>query len=1066
MNNSSLNSKKQLARDDIVRTLNKLLLGPFEEYETLDQLPQGSGPQDYYLTGILWPPHQIIKPEEDENLQTAEDDDSEDVTSPLYSVFKPSSIGLTCTFKDIKSSFKIIVYGARYTKEISSENNDNCSIWKRQPFKYSLNIPNTDTRFVFEENTFETPAGDSIIDYNMSIYVKKREINNHLIVTASLLNKSTDEMKELGERCIFQTKLEIECSKNSAIISRNIPGIDLEVNDLLYRDSKEFAVGHAVASMWNAPINNEVESVWTSWIPSQKVFSFTAEGHPSMKDLILDDFSPFNTSILSDMKYRIHVLDGLKKFCDIYQAWITTEKQKIDGLDIKYQELATNNLNFCNDKILSRMRNGIKILQTSDNAYKAFYYANLTMNKQSEYSNIKPLKWRPFQLAFILLTIPSIVNPDSDDRKLMDLLWFPTGGGKTEAYLGLTAFTIFYRRLHEKEKSIKPHVDVLMRYTLRLLTVQQFQRAAKMICTANLIRKAHAIELGTLPISIGLYVGESATPNYLHDSNRKLNAYKVLQDELNGQKPSSTPRLILQCPICSTNLKVCDYYIDEKENKMKIICSNKKCFTKGEPLPIHTVDEEIYKELPSLIIGTVDKFAQLPRNNNLGLIFGKPDGLPPDLIIQDELHLISGPLGTVTGIYESAIDYLSTFKNIPPKIIGSTATIGRAEQQVKALFNRDVHQFPPPGLDASNSFFAVVDEKIPDRTYLGISSGGRSPKFTLQAVIAAFQIISKFFMENPDKYDVDAIDPYWTSLLYFNSLRELGGASVMMRDDVQKSILFYSNRLKCNKRDLQYEPVELTSRIPSTEIPEKLKTLNNKLSDDLNPPVDTILASNMISVGVDIPRLGLMVVNGQPKATSEYIQATSRIGRGIPGLILTVYNASRPRDMSHYEHFYNYHQALYRRVESTSVTPWSSRARDKALHAVLISILRYSIPELNDRFDAINFKSNFNEIDRVISWLVERAMNSGIVHITKEEITNELSNIITQWARRAENYRESGQRFEYWATRRPFDNKALYPHLMRSAEEFCDSGSNNNFWQTPNSMRDVEPSIYFTLFDK
>ena len=454
----------------------------------------------------------------------------------------------------------------------------------------------------------------------------------------------------------------------------------------------------------------------------------------------------------------------------------------------------------------------------------------------------------------------------------------------------------------------------------------------------------------------------------------------------------------------------------------------------------------------------MDKFAQLPRKEELRHIFGCPGGNPPELIIQDELHLISGPLGTVTGLYETCIDWLSTRDGIRPKVIGSTATIGRAKEQVRALFDREVFQFPPAAIDAADSFFAVRDTDASDRSYMGIISSGRSAKFALQAASAALLVIGQSLQEvggcSPQE-----TDPYWTCLFYFNSLRELGGANVMMRDDVPRSIDFYAHRLGCSPRDIHSEPVELTSRVPSTKIPQVLNDLMFPLYG--NPfegaAVDSVMASNMISVGVDIPRLGLMVVNGQPKSTSEFIQATSRVGRKSPGLVLTVYNACRPRDASHFEHFKSYHQALYRRVEATSVTPWSSRARDKALHAVFAAMVRYLVPGMSDRYGAINIDPAHPVVLAIVEKIVARARSSAQFSMSESELREDLAAIISRWAALAQRYRTAGRRFEYWYTPRPFNQPAT-PHLMRGAE---DSFEEPEVFATPNSMREVEPTAFY-----
>ena len=532
-----------------------------------------------------------------------------------------------------------------------------------------------------------------------------------------------------------------------------------------------------------------------------------------------------------------------------------------------------------------------------------------------------------------------------------------------------------------------------------------------------------------------------------------------MQEDANGKRPPSTPRQLLECPACGTTLSAISYELDLATQSMQVTCAHKGCPTGNIALPILTVDEAIYAHPPSLLIATADKFAQLPRNGSIPRLFGQP-GSRLTLIIQDELHLISGPLGSMAGLYEATLDLLCTDGIIRPKVIGSTATIGQAQRQVRALFDRDVLQFPPPGFEASDSFFAVRDRQGSDRIYRGVASAGRSPKFALQAVIAALmQAIQRLRAQKlaPDA----AIDPYWTCVAYFNSLRELGGAHVLMLDDVRRQIAMLAARSGVAPRNLEEPPLELSSRVPSRQIPEVLQSLNRSLgsADPYDPsPPDSVLASNMIAVGVDVPRLGVMVVAGQPKATAEYIQATSRVGRGLPGLVVTVYNFGRPRDLSHFEHFQGYHSALYRSVEASSVTPWAPRARDKALHAVFAGAVRHIVAGLGGDEAAIDFVASDPAVQNIVEYLIQRARKATSA-ATDADVREEIEEIATEWERKASNARADGTRFRYWEKRAPYGKAA--PHLLYSAEEMKMPGSGG--WPAPNSLRDVEPSTVFIL---
>lgn len=414
----------------------------------------------------------------------------------------------------------------------------------------------------------------------------------------------------------------------------------------------------------------------------------------------------------------------------------------------------------------------------------------------------------------------------------------------------------------------------------------------------------------------------------------------------------------------------------------------------------------------------------------------------------------------MAGLYEATIDLLCTDGEIRPKIIGSTATIGRARRQVRALFDRDVLQFPPPGFDASDSFFAVRDEKGSDRLYCGISTAGRSPKFALQAVLAAL-MQSVHILRSQGQVPSAALDPYWTCVAYFNSLRELGGAHVMMLDDVRRQIAVLATRSKSSPRPLEEPPLELSSRVPSREIPEILKRLSQAIGPadpyESDPP-DSVLASNMISVGVDVPRLGLMVVAGQPKSTAEYIQATSRVGRSQPGLVVTLYNFGRPRDLSHFEHFLSYHSALYLTVEATSVTPWAPRARDKALHAVFAAAVRHLVAGLLSDDAAIAFDGTDATVGKIVQHLIRRA-RTATDGATDADIRAEIEDIARDWERKASNARAAGRKLNYWEKPAPYGKTS--PHLLYSAEQTLTASA--GAWPAPNSLREVEPSTAFVL---
>ncbi|MDX8527000.1 helicase-related protein [Mesorhizobium sp. MSK_1335] len=1058
---------QEAVRSGLLETTRALLLGPLNTAEIIN-----SAPADTYLTGILWP--------EGEGLAAIEDDESdgafiladgeEDAGVPGYRAFKPCSIGLTFA-ADASATLRIgLGKTARYRAvEIppADQGGRPRRAWSRMELGYEFSVA-PGAAGAWNVSEFENSDGAAVNDCELRMHIRRRLDGDQQVLTVTMINASRQaDDRHRDELCLFQTEIVVQSVAGArSILPRQIPMLvsaddDARSAALLYRNVLEFAVGHGVSADWSGVESRRALSARTAWMARSNIKGMSAEGHSTLDTFRRAYPRAFDAAWLAREECRAEITDALNEFVSVYDRWIDRSLQaRLSEFEGSLRQAAERNFALCHSAA-RRMRLGAQLLSSDDQAWAAFVLANAAMDRQANYPVKRErrgaLRWRPFQLAYFLLVLPGLVDSDNDDaeRDCMDLLWFPTGGGKTEAYLALTAFEIMLRRLKDSGRRDTGGVDVLMRYTLRLLTVQQFQRAASLICACEALRRERG-DLGAAHISLGLYVGDEATPN------RGEKARAALEEERDGLAPRSTPRQLLECPVCGSSLTVSCYSMARDGTCVEIRCANPSCETAGHTIPVITVDEFIYRTPPSLLIGTIDKFAQLPRRKDIRSLFALDGGLPPGLIIQDELHLISGPLGSMAGLYETIVDLLCTRGSVRPKVIGSTATIGQAERQVHALFDRTVLQFPPAGFDAGDSFFAVTDDQGPDRIYCGVSSAGRSPKFALQALAAA--LLQAAEAQRTGGAPALALDPYWTCVLYFNSLRELGGAYVLMQDDVPRQMTFISGRLGTGPaRLLEHEPVELSSRVPSRELPEKLARLAvdawQVVEDPFAPsPEDTVLASNMISVGVDIPRLGLMLMNGQPKSTAEYIQASSRVGRGLPGLVLTLYNFGRPRDVSHFEHFNAYHAALYRNVEATSVTPWAPRARDKALHAVLAAAVRHLVADMDDDDDALDFDVSNNEVQRLIEAILQRA-NSSSAGIEFADTASELRALVREWAQRSSDARAGGRKLLYWERKAPFG--AILPHLMNSAED----GARHTglAWPTPNSLREVEPSTAFSL---
>jgi len=530
----------------------------------------------------------------------------------------------------------------------------------------------------------------------------------------------------------------------------------------------------------------------------------------------------------------------------------------------------------------------------------------------------------------------------------VELIWFPTGGGKTEAYLGLAAFSMILRRLRDKTDT---GVDVLMRYTLRLLTAQQFQRASTLVCAMEYLRLRDKETLGDASFRIGIWLGGSVTPNTRKDAQQKLT-------QLARRSDAENPFLVSRCPWCAAQMgpvrglrELPGYKLDALSVRFR--CPDQSCdFKHG--LPILLIDEDLYEEPPSLLIGTVDKFAMLAWRPEARSLFGidktgRRAKSPPNLVIQDELHLISGPLGTMVGLYEMVIEELCTDdrggRRTRPKMVTSTATARRFREQVRCLFGRtSAALFPPPGLDVADSFFARYATK-PDgslqhgRLFVGVHASNHNSLITtqVQAMASTLQAAKGL---TPDRRD-----PWWTVMVFFNTLRELGTSLSLVQSNVPMYLKTIRNRVGLDYGSVRHidHVLELTSRLNNDEVPGVMAQLEIPTESKQQAPVDLCLSSNIIEVGIDIDRLSLMLIVGQPKSTSQYIQVTGRIGRRWwerPGLVVTLLNPSRARDRSHYEQFVAYHQRLYAQVEPTTVTPFSPPALERALHAALTAFVR------------------------------------------------------------------------------------------------------------------------------
>lgn len=954
----------------------------------------------------------------------------------LTNQFQPSSLGITFSCKE-GINVEVDVYFATYKKITNNE--DQSSHYLRQEHTKNIILN------VNEINSNPHPVENT----NAIIKSKLRKKDNFYIVTIWLVNNSPNSGGgELAEKIIYQPKIRAQSNESYfqpvGISDQQNRDEDTSSNSLLYRNKKAYCRGHGCAGDWQLDVNDNCNIVFSNLFPHHEINPIV---HTDLKETENQiDLSFLGNSRLneSDDEAREKIISNLKIFINDYSHWIENTKEKINNLESVFKETADQHMEKCSAS-LKRMSDGIAFLEDNPEAFFSFRLANYAMLLQqihgslesrdlsTEFVNPEPedggdRKWRPFQLAFLLLNIRGIpVSPryNKDESEIVDLIWFPTGGGKTEAYLGVAAYSIIMSRFQNGDNC---GTEVIMRYTLRLLTAQQFERASCLILALEYMRnkgffKNEDIQNSDKKFVSGLWVGDTLTPN-------KIASAKSILGEMKNRREVNK-FVIIECPWCKTNLEennFAGYFATS--SKFQFRCQEQKCHFYRD-IPIQIVDEELYNTPPTLLLGTVDKFAQIAWRNEPAIFLGK-NGKTPALIIQDELHLISGPLGSVVGHYEVLLKMIMEKNGNLPKIIASTATIRRAKEQVYGLYRASHQIFPPQGIDYDDSYFAREAKdviKYPGRRYVGVfCSGTKSHVFSQVKLLSPIiQFPTAFFKNHLEPLEASEtvdrrilsedvnnkfIDPYGTVVWYFNSLRELGYADNLINEDISQQL-----KSLCKRYDipvaLRKRPVntrEMTSRAKENEISEILNQLKLGWKPSrYHKSIDVLSATNMISVGVDIDRLGLMVITGQPKNTSEYIQASSRVGRKYPGLVFTLYNHTRSRDRSHFETFKSYHQAIYKHVEPTSITPFSYKSRERSLPGLIVGFSRVNF-DINDPIQILDKEI---EIKEKLEDYFEILSNFDLLDDDVSVARDQVENIFKKWKKIASDADQAGQKVEW-----------------------------------------------------
>ncbi len=1173
-------------------------------------------------------------------------------------------------------------FGEIFEIEINDEEVDDDTIRKYSHRKNELIIEKTLKNFESEK---ELDQDDGYV----KIYIKRLDMGNNLYTISVYMINQLNYKQEKEHyhadvnKCLFQPSIRLLCNKE--IKTQNVEMLNESERELnfLYRHNPTISTGHMCSSIWKDIDYCDKVNLDQLWPDYHLRLRKNEEYEKFLKPDLRTEFVPLypvtlpnfeNDELNSDdfkaddmaNKSPDELYDTLIQLPNLYEKWIDNNIGKIGDIKEENYKKIAKKLIDDEKEALKRIKKGIQLIKDEDLVYTSFCFANKTIALQNTWGQEtkKEFKWRPFQIAFFLMNLEDIYYEDARNKDTMDLLWIPTGGGKTEAYLGIMAYTIALRRLKAYLKhETGAGTSIISRYTLRLLTVQQFRRTLKMITAAEFLRvdnnqksvgwrpKHSKVKgdwiYGSTRFSTGLWVGGAVSPLHLIKKGGAMDLLKG--KEVENQYSSGEPAQILKCPVCGSWLSVPNTGLNDKVNKLHIVievdslsktdiekimedtfkddeiinfiginssnhnagyytvsfeiygnfsrqqfeeklvnpildygievaslshfnigyftslnrisrtrvdaegdfdfeiwCTNPECdlnnlrweegypypngsepdFPDGNykrslvspfiedtrmPIPAYVVDDQVYNRCPTVIISTADKIARLAFEPKAGAIFGNVNNFnkyygynrngmfpkeslnvlkynktikplkTPDLIIQDELHLIEGPLGSLFGLYEAMISAIIEKQGGNPKYIASTATISNAQKQVDLLFNKKLYQFPPHGLDISDNFFVqdydseeAWNEEKPGRLYMGVYAPGKGP------MTPQIRLWGRMMKTSSDNLSDVMIKNFWTVVAYYNSIRELGGALALYRDDIKNRLrniidLDYTKKLEAIEEENYEEDFEikwrelnedskeeLSSRIDSTELPLILDNLERDGINDI-PKYDAIFTTSMFGTGVDISHLSLMIMTSQPKTTGSYIQATGRIGRKNGGLIVDFLKTGRPRDLNHYEMFPSYHSKIYLDVEPVSVSPFSRGCLSRGLGPSIVAFLRnaYDLKvkwEDNDGKNTIKSENAKEDINFIYHFINDRlGKMENVDSDSLKPILKFFENTIEEWKTVANSIEDKKrlQMYEYYFLK-PLQNVVL-----------GDTGHENNdnlkvvYSNAPQSLRDIEETIGF-----
>ena len=1053
-------------RKKLIDWVREQLIGPPEPAADGPEL-RGVLPTERFPCGALYPTSQWgegIDPA-DEDVDEADGttgvaDESTAEPAIVRRYIPPSSLGFSFFIKGDDIRFQVLCRAVRYERTERDARGRYTNDWKRRKLVSgqgdneefeNISCPGKDQRQSF-----------SHLGKRACIDVKWRHFVDGWIVTVSLCNAQELADGQTGKNYVFDRaeKTLFEAGLRCVIDAGDVgiyPRVDRSLLDqeeqeieLQYAHRHIYAIGHGCAANWEVE-DGKVTELRSETMPSVEVPQMTADtGSGGESVLSLARLADINNA-------HATLLPELDDFISGYANWVASQQGNIPGLPADDRAAASRMVKRMNTAV-SRMREGLRLLGDNAQARLAFALANRAMLDQMRQHNHlqgKPQAddtycWRPFQLAFLLTTLESTANEDNEFRDTVDLIWFPTGGGKTEAYLGLIAFQITLRRLRYSDTG--GGTAILMRYTLRLLTRDQFIRATRLICALELIRRKRE-DLGSAPITIGMWVGWDISPNSFQ---------KAAELVKKAIAASERPELVLNhCPWCGQDFKA-DRNYDSTTHHFHFLCRNRDCGFGMSPdgvLPCNIVDEALYAEPPTMLVATVDKFARLAWEKRTNAFLGGTQHRPPELIVQDELHLIASALGSVAGLYEAAIDTVLQLRGVYPKYIASTATIRMADQQVKRLYGREVAVFPPPGLNCEDAYFArtVPLKQGPGRIYVGYLAPILNRQQCLAPLAAALLLAPHVLFES-DQHERELLDAWWTQVVYHSSLKGVGNSHTAFASDVRDFMRLLSGTTDAPARENEKAEkqerttpgiAQLTSLQTAVQNADIFSRLSKTREED--GCLDAVLGTNMISVGLDVARLALMIINGQPLTTAEYIQASSRVGRSeVPGVVFANYYREQARSLSHYESFRPYHEAFYRFVEPTSVTPYTYQARRRALHAALVIVMRHGEVGLLNNDAAANFNPDDSQVSKAVEQLKQRCELSAPDQI--DEVSGHIDALIADWRGEVERCRIAQRKLEYQVSKEDKGrDRLLYNHDDQIP----------GLWPTLQSLRHVENTALF-----